>query len=38
MALAAWRTAGIAFVTAGRQRPAFCGQDGTLLTFTPTAG
>ena len=33
-----WRQAGILFVTAGRQRPLFCGPDGTLLKFIPTAG
>jgi hypothetical protein len=33
-----WRQAGILFVTAGRQRPLFCGPDGTLLNFIPTVG
>ena len=33
-----WRQAGILFVTAGRQRPLFCGPDGTLLKFIPTVG
>jgi hypothetical protein len=37
-AVALWRAAGIDFVTVGRQRPAFCRQDGVLLTFTPAVG
>ena len=34
-AVAVWRAAGIRFVTTGRQRPAFCRQDGLVLTFKP---
>jgi len=36
--LHAWRQAGILFVTAGRQRPFFCGSDGTVIQFIPTVG
>jgi hypothetical protein len=33
-----WRDAGLGFVTAGRQRPAFCTAQGEPVTFKPTVG
>jgi len=33
-----WRQAGLLFVTAGRQRPAFCTAEGEPVAFIPTVG